>query len=171
AGDRLAARAGVGIGEDRVLEGPAAVTVARLARLAQSFALVPAIVGAGFADVDLLPFAAADVVDVEGLVAVVRVERDAERVAQPRRVDFPARLAVRALSRERARFRACVRERVVSRRLAVPVDPENLAEQEIEPASVRVAVLATAAREVAFAIADRHVQIAVAAEFEIAALV
>src|SRR5215217_9126559 len=53
---------------------------------------VPAVIGSGCSHIDLFPRAAAHVIDVEQLSAgcVVRIERDAEGVAESSRIDLLA---------------------------------------------------------------------------------
>src|SRR5581483_1249529 len=170
AGDRAAA-GGVRVIEDRVRHaGRRRSAARRRTGRAVSLANVPSVVGARCAEVDLLPNVLSHVVDVEARGRSVRIEGDAERIAQAPRVGLLAYRPGRGGAVVAAR-RAAARERVAGRDAAGGRDTEHLADECVAVARCVVRPGAAAAGIVATAVADGDVEVAVLAEREVAGVV
>ena len=137
---------------------------------AEALTRVPAVVGAGLPEVDLLPGDLAHVVDEEASRRRVRVDREPERVAQAPGKRLLAAVAGGGAARHVAARRAGALPRVAGRDRPVPRDPQDLAEQDMPVAGSVVQLEAAAVgRVVAAAVARGHVQQAVLAELQVGA--
>ncbi len=105
--------------------------VRRRAVRAVPLAHVPAVVGAGLGEVDLLPRVLPDVVDEEPRPAVVGVERDAEGIAEAPRKRLAALVPRGRAARRPAVRGAGARERIVRRDVAVAGDAQDLPDEAV----------------------------------------
>ena len=161
------------VSEDRVrhADGGWAAVGAR-ARGTEPLSNVPPVIGAGLADIDLLPGVLTDVVDVEACVGGVRVERDSERIPQSPGENFLAGLPRVRASREVAAHAVRPQEGVVGRDSAVARDAKHLPDQGVQVSRRRIGQPAAAVPVVvAAAVANADVEIAIVPELKVAAVV
>jgi hypothetical protein len=137
-----------------------------------ALAQVPAVVGTGLAEVDLLPRVLPDVVDEEARAGVVRVERHPERIAQTGCIRLAALAAGRGATGDPTAVAVGAQERIVGRHRTVGPDAQDLAGQHVRVASgVVVSGAARGVGVVAAAVADADVEMAITAEVQVARVV